>query len=148
MRDRSRRSEPRVLRVSTAIYQHRLAFVFHVHRPDEQHLATLLERAKYRNLCYEHWGGEAFTVEQPGFTTPAGVKDRYIEMVQSHGAMQLSMGAATIPGIVTATRKFVLRLTPDENGQPREPMEKSLMADGYTSNDGDCGQEGVDMCRP
>jgi hypothetical protein len=41
--------------------------------------------------------------------------------------MQLSMGAATIPGIVTATRNFVLRLTPDENGQPRKPTEKSLM---------------------
>ncbi len=105
----------------------RLAFVFHVHRPDEQRLATLLDRAKYRNLWYEHWGGVAFTVEQPGFNTPAGVKDRYIEMVQSHGTMQLSMGAATIPGIVTATRKFVLRLTPDENGQPRKPTEKSLM---------------------
>ena len=105
----------------------RLAFVFHVHRPDEQRLANLLETAKYRNLWYEHWGGVAFTVEQPGFNNPAGVKDRYIEMVQSHGAMQLSMGAATIPGIVTATRKFVLCLTPDENGQPHEPTEKSLM---------------------
>ena len=72
----------------------RLAFVFHVHRPDEQRLANLLESAKYRNLWYEHWGGVAFTVERPGFNTPAGVKDRYIEMVQSHGAMQLSMGAA------------------------------------------------------
>jgi hypothetical protein len=41
--------------------------------------------------------------------------------------MQLSMGTATIPGIVTATRKFMLRLTPDENGQPREPTEKSLV---------------------
>jgi hypothetical protein len=104
-----------------------LAFVFHVHRPEEKRLATLLDRAKYRNLWYEHWGGIAFTVEQPDFTTPAGVKDRYIEMVQLHGAMQLSMGAATIPGIVTATRKFTLRLTPDENGQPREPTKKSLM---------------------
>ncbi len=36
--------------------------------------------------------------------------------------MQLSMGAATIPGIA-AIRKFVLHLTPDENGQPREPTE-------------------------
>ena len=48
-------------------------------------------------------------------------------MVQSHGAMQLSMGVATIPGIVTATRKFTLWLTPDKNGQPREPNKKSLM---------------------
>ena len=66
-------------------------------------------------------------MEQPDYTTPAGVKDRYIEMVQSHGAMQLSMGAATIPGIVTTTRKFILCLTPDENGQPRAPTKKSLM---------------------
>ena len=51
-----------------------LAFVFHVHCPNEQRLATLLDRAKYRsNLWYEHWG-VAFTVEQPGFTTPAGEK--------------------------------------------------------------------------
>ena len=53
-------------------------------------------------------------------------KNRYIEMVQSKGAMQLSMGAATIPGIVTGTREFVLCLTPDKNGQPREPTKKSL----------------------
>jgi hypothetical protein len=105
----------------------RLAFVFHVHCPEEQRLATLLNSAKYRNLWHEHWGGVAFTVEQPDFTMPAGVKDRYIEMVQSHGAMQLSMGVATIPVIVTATRKFTLCLTPDKNGQPRVPTKKSLM---------------------
>jgi hypothetical protein len=105
----------------------RLAFVFHVHCPEEQRLATLLNSAKYRNLWHEHWGGVAFTVEQPDFSTPAGVKDRYIEMVQSHGTMQLSMGAATIPGIVTATRKFTLCLTPDKSGQPWAPTKKSLM---------------------
>ncbi len=49
-----------------------LAFVFHVHCPDEQQLATLLDSAKYRNLWYEHWGGVAFTVEQPDFITPQG----------------------------------------------------------------------------
>ncbi len=52
-----------------------LAFVFHVHCPEEQCLATLLNRAKYLNLWHEHWGGVAFMVEQPDFTTPAGVKD-------------------------------------------------------------------------
>ncbi len=41
--------------------------------------------------------------------------------------MQLSMGAATIPGNVTATRKFTLWLTPDKNGKPRAPTKKSLM---------------------
>jgi hypothetical protein len=76
---------------------------------------------------HEHWGVLAFTVEQPDFTTLARVKDIYIKMVQSHGAMQLSMGAATILGIVTATKKFMLCLTPDKNGQPRAPTKKSLM---------------------
>jgi hypothetical protein len=104
----------------------RLAFIFHVHCPEERHLAILLNRAKYLNLWHNHWG-QAFTVERPDFTTPAGVKYRYIKMVQSHGAMQLSMGAATIPGIVTATRKFMLCLTPDKNRQPRAPTEKTLM---------------------
>ncbi len=104
-----------------------MAFVFHVLWPEEQCIAALLGRVKYLNLWQEHWGGVAFTVEQPDFTTPPGVKDRYIEMVQSHKAMKLSMGAATIPGIITATRKFMLRLTPDENGKPWVPAEKSLM---------------------
>ncbi len=105
----------------------RLAFIFHVHHPEEQHLAILLNRAKYLNLWHKHRGGVAFTVEQPDFTTPVGVKDRYIEMVQSHGAMQLSMGAATISGTVTATRKFTLCLTPGKHGQPWAPTEKTLM---------------------
>jgi hypothetical protein len=105
-----------------------LAFIFHVHCPDEQCLTTsLLERTKYLNLWLEHWGGVAFMVEQLDFTTPTRVKDRYFKMVQSHRAMQLSMGAATIPRIVTATRKFTLRLTPDKNRQPRAPTKNSLM---------------------
>jgi hypothetical protein len=37
------------------------------------------------------------------------------------------MGAATIPGIVTATRKFTVCLTPDKNGQQQAPTEKTLM---------------------
>jgi hypothetical protein len=87
----------------------RLAIVFHVHHPDKKRLEMLLDRDKYLNQWYEHWGGVAFTVEQPDFTTPEGVvKDRYVEMMQSHGTMQLSIGAATIPGIVMATRKFTL----------------------------------------
>jgi hypothetical protein len=32
----------------------RLAFIFHVHRPEERRLATLLDRAKYLNLWHEH----------------------------------------------------------------------------------------------
>ena len=64
-----------------------LVIVFHVHHPGKQWLEMLLDRAKYLNQWHEHWGGVAFMVEQPDFTTPAGVIDRIIEMVQSHGAM-------------------------------------------------------------
>ncbi len=104
-----------------------LAFLFHVHWPEEQCLAALLDCAKYVNLWrHKHWGGVAFTVEQPDLTTLPGVKDRYIKMVQSHRAMQLSMGAANIPGFVTATRRSALRLTPDKNRKPRVPTEESL----------------------
>jgi hypothetical protein len=85
-----------------------LAFVFHMHHPNKQRLKTLLDRAKYPNRWHKHWGGVVYMVEQPDFTTLAGVKDRYIGMMQSHGAMQLSMGVAIIPSIVMATRKFML----------------------------------------
>jgi hypothetical protein len=37
------------------------------------------------------------------------------------------MGAATISGIITATRKFTLRLTLDKNGNHRRQPKKSLM---------------------
>jgi hypothetical protein len=62
----------------------RLVFIFHTLHPEEQCLAILLERAKYLNLWHKHWGGIAFRVEQPDFTTPVGVKVRYIEIVWSH----------------------------------------------------------------
>ena len=34
-----------------------LAFIFHVHCPDEQRLTTLLDLTKYCNLWYEHSDG-------------------------------------------------------------------------------------------
>jgi hypothetical protein len=43
--------------------------------------------------------------------------------------MQLSIWVATIPGIVTATRKFTLCLTLDKNGQPRVPRTKKSLMD-------------------
>jgi hypothetical protein len=82
----------------------RLAFIFHVHCTEEQCLAILLDRARYLNLWHEHWGGVAFTVEQPDFTTPAGVKDRYIEMVQSVVSRLYSLQYKSIFGVPDKVR--------------------------------------------
>jgi hypothetical protein len=45
-------------------------------------------------------------------------------MVQAHGLVQLSMGAAQIGGVVDINTPFTLCLTPDAENKPREPTIK------------------------
>jgi hypothetical protein len=59
-------------------------------------------------------------IETPEEKEPQGVKNRYIQMVQSHGSVQLSMGAATIEGMLDVDTVFKLRLLPDAEGKPRQ----------------------------
>jgi hypothetical protein len=47
-------------------------------------------------------------------------------MVQTHGSVQLSLGAANISGVIDANSKLLLRLMPDSDGTPREPTQTSL----------------------
>jgi hypothetical protein len=47
-------------------------------------------------------------------------------MVQTHGSVQLSLGAVTISGVIDADSKFSLRLTRDLDGTPREPTQTLL----------------------
>ncbi len=47
-------------------------------------------------------------------------------MVQTHGLVQLSLGAASINRVINADSFFTLRLTPDLGGTPREPTNISL----------------------
>ena len=47
-------------------------------------------------------------------------------MVQTHGLVELSLGAATISGVIDANLKFLLRLTPDLDGTQREPTQTLL----------------------
>jgi hypothetical protein len=47
-------------------------------------------------------------------------------MVQTHGLVQLSLGAALINRVREADLKFLLRLTPDNEGKPRDPMQTSV----------------------
>jgi hypothetical protein len=45
-------------------------------------------------------------------------------MVQTHGSVSLSMGAAQIEGMIDINTTFTLCLTPDLDGKPRKPTTK------------------------
>jgi hypothetical protein len=62
----------------------------------------------------------------PGGKDPIGVKNKYIQMVQSHGSVQLSMGAATIEGMLDVDTVFKLCLVPDAEGKPRQPTRTTI----------------------
>ena len=47
-------------------------------------------------------------------------------MVQTHGSVQLSMGAATLEGLIDADTSFSLRLLPDAEGRAREATSTSV----------------------
>jgi hypothetical protein len=50
---------------------------------------------------------------------PIGVKNKNIHMVQTHGSVQLSMGAATIEWMLDVDTVFKLQLLPDADGKLR-----------------------------
>jgi hypothetical protein len=55
-------------------------------------MKTLLAYAKEMDLWHKHWGNTSFTIELPEEKSPQGVKMKYIQIVQTHGLVQLSMG--------------------------------------------------------
>ena len=86
-----------------------MAFIITVKTSKLERMQALLDEAKEREreLWRPIWGNTAFTVNIPNAkttnipnakTTDAGYKDRYIKMVQTHGSVQLSLGAAMLPG--------------------------------------------------
>jgi hypothetical protein len=68
----------------------------------------------------------AFTVEILENASQQGEKTHYIQMVQTHGLVQLSLGVASINGVINVDSFFTLRLTPNLDGTPREPTNTSL----------------------
>ena len=71
-------------------------------------------------------GKYGFTVEIPENRSQQGEKVRYIQMVQTHGSVQLSLGAASINGVINVDSNFTLRLTLGADGSPREATQMSL----------------------
>jgi hypothetical protein len=103
-----------------------LAYVLHVHRPDYECLKALLTYAKDKGAWDNVWGKRTDTIEMPEEKDPIGVKNKYIQMVQSHGSIQLSMGAATIEGMLHMDTVFKLCLLPDAKGKSRQPTKTTI----------------------
>jgi hypothetical protein len=104
----------------------RLAYVLHVHQPDHKQMKTLLAYAKDKNIWHKIWGNSTFTIETPDEREPIGVKTKYIQMVQTHGSVQLSMGVATIKGMINVDMLFNLRLLTGADGKPQPPTKTSV----------------------
>jgi hypothetical protein len=95
-------------------------------QPDYDQNKTLLQFAKQKKLWRKHWGRAAFTVEQRESKSPQGKMTHFIQMVQAHGSVQLSMGAAQIGGVVDIDTHFMLHLTADVETKPRAPTVASV----------------------
>jgi hypothetical protein len=86
----------------------RLAYILQVYQPDYEQIKTLCHIAKQRKLWLPHWGNTAFTVKILENNSQQCCKTRYIQMVQTHGSVQLSLGVASINGVIDADSEFLL----------------------------------------
>ncbi len=104
----------------------RLVYVLHVQKQDYARMKTLLAYAKDWKVWYKHWGNSAFTVEIPTEKSSQTEKTSDIQMIQTHGSIQLSMGAAMLEGLINAGTTFTLRLLPDADQKARPPTSISV----------------------
>ncbi len=102
-----------------------------MHQPDYELLKNLCPIAKQCKMWHKHWGNAAFTVKIPESKSQQGEKTRYVQMVQTHGLVQHSLGAALINGVINADLMFSLQLTPDADGKPRDPTQ-TLVKDVFS----------------
>ncbi len=104
-----------------------------MHQHDYKRLKNLCQIAKQKQhkIWHKHWGNTVFTVEIPESESQQGEKTRYIQIVQTHSSIQLSLGAVLINRIINADSKFLLQLTPDVDSKPRDPMQTSVR-DGFS----------------
>ena len=103
-----------------------MTFAIQVRTSDLERLQKLLEVAKAVDLWRESFGKCAFTVNIPDFDTDLPVRDRYIQMVQVHGSVQLSLGVAGIPGVTQLDKPFTIKFDPDEDGNRKPSTRKAL----------------------
>ena len=85
-----------------------LAYILQVYQPGCDQISKLCHMAKQCKLWANHWGNTAFTVEIPENDSQQGKKVSYIQMVQTHGSVQLSLRAASINGVIDVDSNFML----------------------------------------
>ncbi len=85
-----------------------LAYILQVYQPDYEQIKTLCHIAKQRKLWPPHWGNTAFIIKIPENDSQQCCKTCYIQMVQTHGSVQLSLRAALINGVINADSEFSL----------------------------------------
>ncbi len=100
--------------------------MLHIHQPNYKRMKKLLAYAKELDIWHKHWGKAAFTIEILDERSPQGVKNKYTQIVQTHGSVQLSMGAALIKGMIDVDTSFTLWLLPGADGKPRLPTQTSV----------------------
>ena len=102
----------------------RLALCFQVSKEVSPRLEALLEEAKERELWKYIFGSTAFTVKM--IPTQRAMEDRnlrsrrpkYVQMVQTHGSIMLSLGLVC-PGLINFGKRCVLRrVYNEENNFP------------------------------
>ncbi len=65
-------------------------------------------------------------MEIPTEKSSQAEKTRYIQIIQTHGSVQLSMGAAMLEGLINADTTLTLCLLPDADGMARPPTSTSV----------------------
>ena len=93
---------------------------------DLERLQSLLAAAKDRDIWREIFGKTAFTVNVPDFDTEPSERDRYVQMVQVHRSVQLSLGNAGMPGVTQLDKRFTLRFEPGDDGKRKPSTSKTL----------------------
>jgi hypothetical protein len=103
-----------------------LVYILHVHKLDYARMKTLLAYTKEWKVWHKHWENSAFTVEIPTEKSPQAEKMRCIQMIQTHRSVQLSMGAASLEGLINAETTFTLHLLLDAGGKARPSTSTSV----------------------
>jgi hypothetical protein len=101
-------------------------YVLHVHEPNYARMKTLLAYTKEWKVWHKHWGNSVFTMEIPTEKSPQAEKTRYIQMIQTQGSNQLSMGTALLEGLIDADTTFTLCLLPEADRKARPPTATSV----------------------
>ena len=96
-------------------------------RADRERIVRVVQKIKEKGLTAREFGDHSFFQIQLPPKVDAAEKTRFDEKIRNHGAAQLSMGNATIPGLVNPDYPVTVELYPDGDGPRQSPGEMSVM---------------------